>query len=322
MKSDRYAQVLRLLESATWAILPDHLDTIWAVVAARIYEGRLSDDEIRARTGGNRAPYEPYNLGNVRVIPIHGVISKRMPLFADVSGGTSTEFVQSAFQQALSDPDVAAILLDIDSPGGTTDGPFDLSEIIYSSRGNKPVRAFANGMMASAAYLIGSAADEVFATQTAIVGSIGVITAHYDISKYLENAGVKKTYLTAGKYKAVPNEAEPLNDESKKYVQERLDYLYTMFVDSVARNRGVDSKQVLERMADGRLFIGAQAIDNGLIDRVSTAAGAMPQIDQGGSFEEVASAYAFKHNVSFKQAVEELIREAHPAAVEYIENVS
>jgi signal peptide peptidase SppA len=142
-------------------------------------------------------------------------------------------------------------------------------------RGKKPIMAYADGQMTSAAYLIGSAADKVYASKTARVGSIGVIMAHYDYSKAQEMRGVKKTYLYSGKYKAMGHDSEPLSDEAKAYLQGHLDDYYTMFVDMVAQQRGVDSKTVLEKMADGKIFIGKKAIEPGLIDGISTYKGAL-----------------------------------------------
>lgn len=130
--------------------------------------------------------------------------------------------------------------------------------------------AYANGQMTSAAYLIGSAADEVVSNPVSRVGSIGVITAHFDYSKAQEMQGVKKTYLYSGKYKAMGHDSAPLDDQSKKYIQERLDQYYTMFVDMVAQNRGVDKEKVLGDMAEGRIFIGDKAVEVGLVDGIGS----------------------------------------------------
>jgi hypothetical protein len=123
-------------------------------------------------------------------------------------------------------------------------------------------------MMASAAYWIGSAADVVFAEKTAILGSIGVLRIHIDHSEMEKKAGVKTTYLTAGKYKALGNDAEPLSNQARDVFQAELDYIYSIFVDTVARNRERPTDAVLSNMADGKIFIGYQALDSGLVDNI------------------------------------------------------
>ena len=171
----------------------------------------------------------------------------------------------------MADPKVRGILLNIDSPGGGIDGTADLAGMIHSARGEKPVVAFTDGVMASAAYWIGSAADAVYISgDTPQVGSIGVVAAHMDISKAEEMMGVKTTEITAGKYKRIASRHAPLSQEGRQTMQEMVDYVYSAFVGDVAKHRGVSEEQVLEQMADGRIFFGRQAVNAGLVDGVST----------------------------------------------------
>jgi signal peptide peptidase SppA len=237
----------------------------------RLRDGKLTVEEAEAKIGDNKdRPNAPYMKGSTAVIPILGPLAKKMNLFTAISGGTSYEMLQKNIQEALDDKKVKDILFDVDSPGGSVDGLFDLADFMLGCRDKKPMRALANGMMTSAAYLLGSSANEVMATSASIVGSIGVITAHYDYSKAQEMQGVKKTYLYSGRYKAMGHDSEPLTDEARKYIQSQLDHYYTMFVDAVAENRGVDKDTVLSKMADGKIFIGEQAMEGGLIDGIGT----------------------------------------------------
>ena len=206
----------------------------------------------------------------VAVIPVRGPMSRRMSLFSILFGGTSYTYLQDAFRSALSDPNVEAILLNIDSPGGTVDGLDNVTDMVFSARGQKPIVALAGGQMTSAAYHLGSAAHRVIVEKTADVGSIGVITVHYDWSKEDEMAGLKRTVMSAGRYKALGNDAEPLSDLAKEMFQERLDYFYSLFVDTVARNRETDAETVLADMADGRIFVGQKALSAGLADEIGT----------------------------------------------------
>lgn len=263
--------VIDLLNNQSWAILPEYLDTIHKVIYTRVYGGGADMAAIEAMMGKELDNKRDIKVNSgVAVIPIHGMIAKRMNLFQQISGGVSTEMLKKDIRKAADDKEITAIVLDIDSPGGTVDGTKELADSIFALRGQKPIVAYANGLMASAAIYIGAAADSITAYDTAQIGSIGVITEHRDYSVYDEKLGVKRTFITAGRYKAIGNDAEPLSDDAKAYIQKRLDDYYTLFVDDVARYRGVNSDDALKKWADGRMFIAGEALEIGLIDRIAT----------------------------------------------------
>lgn len=277
------------LLNAPWAITPEKLEEICSIYYSH-FENAAKDLTFDFSKISNAQPifvtqhdpnapdYKNYRIVNgVAIIPIQGVIARRMNLFSQISGGVSTELLLRDFNDALADPAVDAIVLDVDSPGGAVGGLETLSAAIYNARGQKPVVAFAGDLMASAAYWIGSAADMIISEGTSIIGSIGVLTVHRDQSKADEKAGIKRTHLSAGAYKAIGNDAEPLTEIARKVIQDQLDYFYTLFVNDVARNRGVEPKKVLTDMADGRVFIGQQARDAGLIDFIAPLDGAVIQ---------------------------------------------
>lgn len=256
-----------------WAIVPDRLIEIQGIYATHLRGEKISIPDIEAKLGrklDNR--YQGFQIRDgIAVIPVEGAIAKRMNLFSQISGGASTQLIQRDLELALSDPKVKGVVLSIDSPGGTVDGTFELADYIYQSRGSKPIFAFSDGMICSAAYAIGSATDGIYITgHTNTIGSIGVVAAHRDYSGYEKNWGVKTTEITAGKYKRISSQYEPLSDEGRADIQDKVDALYSVFVDAVARHRGISTEQVLADMADGRVFIGQQAVKNGLVDGVST----------------------------------------------------
>lgn len=269
-------RIIDLIQKTNWAIIPEKLDAIHQVLFNRLH-GRpidLTEFEMHDRIQAGEQLENSYDVtvtpDGIAIIPVIGVLAKRMNLFMEISGGTSTEILARDFRLAINDSDVKGILLDIDSPGGTVDGTEALADLIYESRGIKPITAFANGMAASAAYWIASAADEIITEATGEVGSIGVVMIHYDYSRADEMQGVKRSMIYAGKYKTMGNNAEALTRESRDYLQAGVDYLYKQFVDTVARNRGVNIDTVLEDMAEGRLFIGQQAVDAGLVDSLGS----------------------------------------------------
>lgn len=169
---------------------------------------------------------------------------------------------------AAEDRHVTAIVLDVDSPGGSALAPAEVAEAIARARQSVPVVAWTGGQMCSAAYWIGSACDAIVAMDTSVVGSIGVAMVHYDRSNADTKDGITRTVLSAGKYKRIASDEKPLSDEGREYMQAQLDLYYTKFIDAVAAGRGVDAATVLERMADGRIFIGSEALNAGLVDAI------------------------------------------------------
>jgi len=140
-----------------------------------------------------------------------------------------------------------------------------------AARQRKPVLALAEGTMASAAYWVGSAAEQIYLSSgTDQVGSIGVIMRQRDTSQAKAAAGIIDTEIVAGKFKNVGSDNGPLSDPDRAVLQDRVDQIYSVFVGDVARQRGTTVERVLSDMADGRVFIGQQAIDAGLADGVST----------------------------------------------------
>lgn len=265
-------KVLDIL-NAPWAIHPDKYIQIREIYYRHVAGEHADIAAIEAQLGRPLANEpKPYVLDNgVAVIPIEGIIAKRMDMFSAMSGGMSTQTVARNFRQALADPEAHSILLSIDSPGGEVDGTHELAQTIFRSRGAKPIFALADGMMASAAYWIGAAAEKVFiAGKTTQVGSIGVVATHIDRSERDRLMGLKYTEITAGKYKRTVSSHKPLDRAGEDLLQTDVDQIYSVFVDEVAQFRGVSSDKVLSDMADGRIFIGQKAINAGLADGFAT----------------------------------------------------
>jgi len=195
-----------------------------------------------------------------------------MNLFMEISGGISIEKLTSDIKGAIADPLVRAIVLVVDSPGGSVDGVFELADLIYSARDTKPVVSLAYGTMASAAYLIGAAASAVYASDIAtVVGSIGVVATHKDTSERDAKSGVVTTEIYRGKYKRIVTDG-PLTEEGRMNMMEKVDYYFSLFVNEIARFRGVSADTVLTVMSTEvkDFFIGRQAVDAGLIDGIAT----------------------------------------------------
>lgn len=210
------------------------------------------------------------NKKGIAVIPIHGILTKKSEAFDDVLGMTSYEKIREEIEEALIDEEVETIILDIDSPGGEVNGLFDLADFIYEARKSekKKIVAIANDDAYSAAYAIASSAEKVFVSRTSGVGSIGIIASHIDQSGFDEKQGIKYTTVFAGNRKNDLNPHEPITSESLESLQEEVDRLYEMFLQLIARNRGLSTEKI--RSTEAGLYFGERAIEIGLADEVIT----------------------------------------------------
>ena len=209
---------------------------------------------------------------NIAVLPFYGVVTQRGNMMDDVSGpgAASTQKFSSALRQAIADPSVGAILIDIDSPGGSVYGVEELANEIIASRAQKPIIGLANSLAASAAYWVGASCSELNTTPGGEVGSIGVWQAHEDWSKALDEAGIKTTLISAGKFKTEGNPYEPLGQDAQDFMQSRVDDYMAAFTKNVAKGRGVSVEVVRKDFGQGRV-LGAQAAQSaGMVDGVMT----------------------------------------------------
>lgn len=265
----KYQRIISEVFRKPWAILPEKLQTIADLVILRASGEKLTDEEIRARMGVPAAPASR-SVGSVAVIPIYGVISQRMNLMSDISGGTSIEQLTAAYRSALNDPGVSAIVFDVDSPGGAVEGVPELAAEILAGRKTKKTVAVANSFAASAAYWLAASAGEIVVTPSGAVGSIGVFAAHEDMSKALENEGVKVSLVSAGKFKVDGNPYEPLSETARADLQARVDEYYGMFVKAVGKGRSASQESVRGGFGEGRMVIASDAVKQGMADSIGT----------------------------------------------------
>ena len=234
-------------------------------------EKMVADDEEGFWIDGDSryAAYRPYVVRNgILRIPVQGILLSDFPW--QVAGwATGYQYISRAFRRGLADPDVRGIAFMVNSPGGEVAENFDLVEMILANRGKKPTRAFVYEYGYSGAYSISSAADRIDMSRTGGVGSIGVLLTHIDVSKALDQAGWKITFVSApkGGHKTDGNSYEPLSDQVRARWQERADALYDMFVRIVARGRGISEDAIRETKA--LTFSADEAIERGLADQVS-----------------------------------------------------
>lgn len=265
-----WRDILAAAISETWAIDEAYLQAL-------LQEARTEEPARRIKL--------PKVQGDVAILPMYGVINQRASIWDELFGGTSTQGLGNSFARAINNEKVGAVVFDIDSPGGTTAGVEELADMIWTGSQRKPVVAVANSQMASAAYWLGSQVGakqlRLVASPGADVGSIGVFRMHQDVSEMLASAGVKVTFIQAGKYKTEANPFEPLSKEAMEFHQSQVDATYEKFVGAVTRGRGVAKSTVREGFGQGRTFHAGQAAELGMVDRVATLGRVLEELGAG-----------------------------------------
>ena len=264
--------VLSQAASVPWAIVPDKLADIMEALTMRgASEAAFERDARIAASLPRRAPVAAGSMhGSVAVIPLYGSIMPKANMLTEFSGGTSVaQFVQQV-RAAVDNPDVSAIVLDVDSPGGAVSGVPEAADALHAMRGKKPIVAVANTLMASAAYWLAAQADSIVASASADVGSVGVYTVHRDVSRAMANEGITHTVVKAGKHKAEGMPFEPLSAEAREEMQGRVDEAYEQFVGAISRGRGVNAAAIRAGYGEGRVLSAQRAFAAGMVDRIAS----------------------------------------------------
>ena len=211
--------------------------------------------------------YRPYEVSDgVLRVPVRGSLLNDFT-YSIGNWATGYTYVRKAVERGMNDPMVSAIAFDVNSPGGQADGMPELSNFITSARGEKPMRAFANGNALSAAYWIASAADDIAVSPSGRTGSVGVITVHGSVARALDMGGVDVTIIQAGKYKAERSPLKALSNEARNNIQRDIDKTYGRFTAAVSTNRDMDEKAV--RDTEARVFDSEDSISVGFADEVA-----------------------------------------------------
>lgn len=254
-------------EGRIWAIREEFLDAL-AQANGRI----ISADTVRAAVEARgRTGLTSVTSGGVATIPIYGLVTPKTSLLSLLfGGGGGLDMLKSQVSEAVGNPDVKAIVFDVDSPGGMIDQVPETAQVIRQARDAKPTVAVANTQCGSAAYWLASQAHEVIATPSAEVGSIGVYSLHKDMSKALQGEGINVTLVKAGKYKAEDSPFAPLTAEARDARQQTVDDFYTQFVNDVAQGRNTDAEAVMNGYGEGRSLGAKRAKSAGLVDKIAT----------------------------------------------------
>lgn len=240
---------------------------------------RFYGDYPRDAETGRPLPYRRTDEGTA-IITIVGELVNRGGYVGASSGVVSYEGIKFQVLQASADARTKNIILDIESPGGEAVGAFEVAELIRQVAAIKPVIAVVNGLAASAGYAIASGASRIVTMPTGLVGSIGVVMMHLDWSQYLEDAGVKPTFIFAGAHKVDGNMYEPLPESVRARLQADVMSFYDQFVETVAAGRtNMTVKQI--RGTEALVYKGQAAVDIGLADEVGTFEEVLAELSAG-----------------------------------------
>lgn len=285
-------EIDRILAAAgrgPWFIQPEKAEEIMNALLLRAELGPRASAVFPDRTAAAMADEVRQGGRVVRVVRLHGAIVPRGNMMSDVSGAVSLDRFGAAFRQAAAAPDTAAIVLDIDSPGGQIDlVPETVAMMRGEAREDRPIVAVANTLAASAAYWIACACDEIVVTPSGQVGSIGVFRVHDDLSARANREGVKRSYIFEGPRKVEGNPFEPLGQEARAALQAQARAIYAMFTRDVAKARGVpvavveaDPETAERHMGGGRSYLAADAVRLGMADRVATLDDTIARLARG-----------------------------------------
>lgn len=253
-----------------WAITRPMLATIANILAHHIAGVDLDRSALEASLVNRKNLPQP-RAGSIAIIPVKGVITPRMNLMSDMSGGTTFEQLTGQLRAAVADKTVKTIVLDVDSPGGSVAGNTEFAREVMQARTKKAVIAQAQYTMGSAAYRIGAACTEIVAAPSAQVGSIGVYNIHDDISEALAKLGIKRTFVSAGEGKDANNLAAPLTEEALARMTAQVDQAYQTFVADVVKGRGTGvTADRVKKEWKAHVYSAADALALGMIDSIGT----------------------------------------------------
>lgn len=294
---DRYAHILKAVEERPWALKPEVLRYMVDLAHFRAAGGTLAFEEIQQRLAAAAAENGPRfggdRIGPVAIIPMYGLISQRMSLMSEMSGGTSVDSMRNDLRHAMADDTVRSIVFDIDSPGGSVDGITEFAAELRASREQKPIIAQVNTLAASAAYWLAASMSEIVVTASGEVGSIGVYATHQDISGSEANEGVKTTLVSAGPYKVEGNPYEPLTDEARGSIQGQVDQFYAMFLKDVADGRKTSVDQVAQGYGEGRTRLAKEALTAGMVDGIATLDATLSRLQPRAAARRAAEVVPF-----------------------------
>src|SRR5262245_14064139 len=252
-------------------------DRPWAMGRAALNSlvaacGQMDFEAVAARMG---TPLDNdrgvTNYHGTAVVNIRGPLFRYRSIWTWLLGGTAVEQTALALHTAVDDPTVQRIVLAINSPGGGIDGINELANMIRAANQTKPVTAYVEGMAASGAYWLASAAGRIVADETAQLGSIGVLATVIDDRAAEEKHGVKRYEIISSQ--SPLKRTDPGTDQGRAQLQQMVDALAAVFIQKVAKFRGTSEEKVISGFGQGAVMPARDAVSVGMADALGSLEG-------------------------------------------------
>jgi len=265
-----YENILTAANDAVWLCDRAKLDRIFAFLDAKASGVNLDASAVQLAINERRSRQSPRTETLIGVLPIYGTISQRVGMIEEFSGGVSTEQIGRDFDLMLREESIGTIILEFDTFGGTYPGIPELANKIYQARDQKKIVAHVNAAAGSGGLWLAAAAGEVVITPSGEAGSVGAYMRHVDQTGLNEELGIKYDYISYGEFKTEGNPDEPLEDETREYLQGKVDRIGKEFEQALAKFRGVSLSKVQKDFGRGRMLDAKQAVEVGMVDRIAT----------------------------------------------------
>ena len=256
--------------SQPWAIQPEALPAI----LAGLQDNASYAAQLGAERQDDNAATKETRVGTLALIPVHGIITPRSIPFFEMCGATvSAGSIVSRLSTAIADPNIDAVVLSLDSPGGTVAGTLEAAQALEALRqeSDKPIVAQVDYLASSGAYWIAvAAAHEIVTSLSGMTGSIGVVMAYESRARQMDAEGIDVEFITAGKYKAELNGVDPLTDGARDHLQGTAHYFYKQFAGAVANARGASVADVMNSYGEGRVLSAEAALKANMVDRIAS----------------------------------------------------
>lgn len=282
MNDCKLIRVLTALMCEPWLLTPQMHKTLTDIARAHAFGGDMerAQHALAASMPPNPAPTKyqlvdvmeqnpfsnvPTKRGTVAVIPILDVIGRKFSSSLYSSGVTSIDVFQRLVKTASEDDAVTAIVLSVDSPGGVAMGTPEAAESVRIAAQAKPVIAYADGLVCSAAYWIASQADAIYAMPSSEIGSIGAYMAVMDYTRAAEMEGIRVEMFRSGKHKGMGYPGTSLRDDQREMLQAQVNEIASKFKSAVKSGR---QRDIAEDAMQGQSFSAEAAMALGLVDQI------------------------------------------------------
>lgn len=284
-----------------WAIEPDTFNNLEALTTkdAPVLENTRT---VRIQNG-------------VAIIPISGVITGRLDFLTYILGGTALDILAKDFRTALENSDVRAIVLDFDSPGGIAVGPAEMADMIFNARGSKPIISYVGRNCCSAAYWLASAADKIVAHPSALLGSIGVVTA-VPVQEQPDESGTKCYEIVSSNAKA--KRPDPRTEDGIKTIKAELDALEAQFIGSVAKFRNVSEEKIRNDFGKGGVVIGHEALQRNMADELGSFESVLLKLTETSKHKGLAMSKSSLETLATPEITAEYIKAEYPDVAQAI----